>query len=183
MSAIQGLRPHLDGPFAFFGHSLGALLAFELARQLERKGGPSPVHLFVSGHAAPQIPDDRPPTYNLPQEAFIDKLRAFGGTPDEVLAHDELMELLLPMLRADFQLSETYIYAAGEPLSCPITALGGVRDPYVTRDDLAAWCEQTESDFAVRMFPGDHFYLNSNGRELIGVIAQELLKHLGADAV
>jgi medium-chain acyl-[acyl-carrier-protein] hydrolase len=168
----------MDRPFALFGHSLGAVLAFELARYLSSAGGPSPSHLIVSGHAAPQIPDERPPIYDLPDGGFIEKLREFGGTPEEVLGHRELMELLLPMLRADFQASETYVYRPGRKLACPVTALGGLRDNYVSRADLEAWAEQTSGEFSVGLFPGDHFYLNADEDQLLEVVAARLGRHL-----
>ncbi len=107
----QALLPHLDKPFAFFGHSMGALISFELTRQLRRLYGLVPLHLFVSAHRAPQLPDPDPPIHTLPEAEFMEELRCLNGTPKEVLEQPELMELMLPILRADFALCETYIYA------------------------------------------------------------------------
>ena len=170
----EGLSPYLDRPFAFFGHSMGALLGFELARTLRRMGGPLPRHLFVSGHRAPQIPDPGPHVHALPEPAFVAELRRLGGTPPAVLEHEELMQLLLPILRADFALVETYAYAPESPLSCPITALGGREDPEAGPGDLAAWRDQTTGDFSLRMLPGDHFFVHTAQPLLLAALSHAL---------
>lgn len=172
-----GLAPACDRPFAFFGHSMGALLSFELARHLRRQGKPGPIHLFVSGHGAPHLPDRNPPLHQLPDDQFVAKLRELNGTPEEVLRHAELLQLLTPILRADFAVCETYVYQPEPPLDCPISAYGGLGDGYVNREELAAWQEQTTGRFSLRMFPGDHFYLNipSNRTHLLMALARELL--------
>lgn len=172
-----GLAPAFDRPFAFFGHSMGALLSFELARYLRWQGRPGPTHLFVSGHGAPHLPDRNPPLHALPDDQFVVKLRELNGTPEEVLHHQELLQLLIPVLRADFAVCETYVYQPEPPLNCPISAYGGLGDGYVNREELAAWREQTTGSFSLRMFPGDHFYLNtpSNRTHLLMALARELL--------
>ncbi len=167
------LYPYLNMPFAFFGHSMGALFGFELARYLRKQAGPAPVHLFVSSHRAPQLPDPHPPIHHLPDPAFIDALRRLNGTPQEVLANNELMELLLPQLRADFTLIETYQYIVEEPLTCPISAFGGVQDANVRREEIAAWQMQTTHDFSLHMLPGGHFFLHSNRSSLLQALSQE----------
>jgi medium-chain acyl-[acyl-carrier-protein] hydrolase len=169
------LAPHMRSPFAFFGHSVGALIGFELARKLRRQNARGPVHLFVSARRAPQIPEPGPPLHRLPDAAFKDELRRFNGTPEVVLREPELMELFLPLLRADFALLETYVYSNDEPLDCPITAFGGLQDTKATSDELAAWREQTKRDFTLRMFPGGHFYLQNGRSLLLGSIARDLL--------
>jgi medium-chain acyl-[acyl-carrier-protein] hydrolase len=174
----EALRPYADKPCAFFGHSMGALTAFELARQLRRAGGPEPLHLFVSGSRAPQLPRTDPLTYDLPEPEFVAELRRLNGTPHEVLEHPELMTLMLPLLRADFEAVQTYSYTPEPPLACPLTAFGGLQDRDVQREQLEAWREQTTGAFSVRMFPGDHFFLNSAEPLLLTVIAQELARHL-----
>jgi medium-chain acyl-[acyl-carrier-protein] hydrolase len=157
----QALLPHLDKPFIFFGHSMGGLISFELARLLPRDYGLSPVHLFVSGRRAPQIPAPDSPIHALPDPAFLEKLRRLNGTPEAVLKSGELMQLLIPTLRADFAVLETYIYAPGPTLDCPITAFGGLQDREVNCDDLEAWREQTNAAFSLQMFRGNHFFLHS----------------------
>jgi medium-chain acyl-[acyl-carrier-protein] hydrolase len=171
------LSPYFDVPFAFFGHSMGATIGFELARQLRSARAPEPFHLFVSGRRAPQCPETDPPSYELPEPLFIEELRRLDGTPQEVLEHPELMQFLLPLLRADFQLIQTYAYDPGPPLSCPITAFGGDRDPDAGRDLLEPWREQTTSDFSLQMFPGGHFFLHASGPLLLQSIARKLRQH------
>jgi len=179
---VQALSPlfpaFFDKPFAFFGHSLGAVAAFELARALRRHYDALPVHLIVSGHSAPQIPDRRPPIHNLPDEAFIAELRKLNGTPEEVLQNQELVSLLLPILRADFELSETYVYQPDEPLATPLAAFGGLGDPFINREELEAWEIHTTAGFRLRMFPGDHFYLNTNRALLLQALARELAPYV-----
>jgi medium-chain acyl-[acyl-carrier-protein] hydrolase len=176
----RALTPYLDpssalaAPFAFFGHSMGALLAFELARYLRREHKPMPVYLFVSGHGAPHLPDREPPIHDLPEPEFVAKIREFNGTPDEVLENQELRELILPVLRADFEICATYEYRAEEPLACPIGAFGGLRDPSVAREDLEAWRLQTNAGCSVRMFPGDHFFIGSDRSTILWAIGQDL---------
>ncbi len=168
------LRPQLAGrPFAFFGHSMGALVSYELARRLQAEGTP-PVHMFVSGHPAPQLPDREAPIHNLPEPEFTARLRQLNGTPPEVLEHPELRDLLLPILRADFTVCDTYTFAPGEPLPCSLSAFGGLQDPHARRDELEAWREHTRGTFAARLFPGDHFYINSARPLLLRMVAREL---------
>lgn len=176
--AANALLPYLDKPFAFFGHSMGAAISFELARYLRNEENIRPVHLFVSGRGAPQLPERDTPTYNLPEAEFLKELRRLKGTPEEVLEHPELMELMLPLLRADFELVQTYRYSAGPPLDCPITAFGGLQDEEVSRADLEAWREQTAADFSLHMLPGEHFFLHTAQSLLLKTLAQELRKDM-----
>ncbi|EGO65793.1 thioesterase II family protein [Acetonema longum] len=172
IDALAGaLLPELDVPFAFFGHSLGALISFELSRRLQEKDL-HPVHLFVSGYRAPTLARIKPPMHLLPDAEFIERLRTYNGTPEEVLQNSDLMNVLLPILRADFALHETYTYAAHMPLACPISALGGTEDPDVKYQDLAAWQEQTSGNFKILLFPGDHFYIHNNAAGLMEVISR-----------
>ena len=172
----QVLRPYLYMPFAFFGHSMGALISFELARQLRRQHDPGPVCLFVSAHRAPQIPALKPPIHQLSTAEFIEELRRLNGTSEAVLQDAELLPLLLPTLRADFAICETYTYATEEPLDCPIVAFGGLQDCEVSRNDLAAWRDQTQSSFRFRMVPGNHFFLHSARATLVRAVSQDLLR-------
>ena len=168
------LRPYLDKPFSFFGHSMGALIAFELAHHLRNEYHKSPAQLFISGRRAPQIPDTDPQTYDLPDADFLEELRRLNGTPREALEHLELMHLMLPILRADFAICQTYSYQARPPLDCPITAFGGLQDADVSREQLAAWSEHTSGAFKMRMLPGDHFFVHSEQSLLIQLLTREL---------
>jgi medium-chain acyl-[acyl-carrier-protein] hydrolase len=170
----QALEPLLDKPFAFFGHSLGALVGFELARRLRRQNGVQPVHLFVSADRAPQIAHRDRPIHTLPEGEFLVELRRLNGIPGKVLEEVELMQIMLPILRADFAVYETYVYSTEPPLNCPISAFGGLQDHRVSRSDLEAWSDQSSGSFSLRMFPGDHFFLNSTQPLLLQMLSQEL---------
>lgn len=174
----EALIPFWDKPFAFFGHSMGALVSFELARRLRVQNTFKPIYLFVSGHNAPHLPDNQEPLHKLPEVQFIERLRKLNGTPDDVLENQELRDLVLPILRADFQVSETYEFVPGPPFETPICACGGLEDPYTSREGLEAWKEHTLGSASARMFPGDHFYLNGSKIMLLQVIARELSRVL-----
>ncbi|MDT4968422.1 MAG: hypothetical protein QOJ64_3159 [Acidobacteriota bacterium] len=172
----DALLPLFDKPFAFFGHSMGAWVSFEVARVLKEKHEIEPFHLFVSGAWAPQVGSRETPIYDLPEHEFIDALRVLNGTPKELLESAELMALLVPVLRADFAVCETYKYATGPPLDCAVTAFGGLQDRRLSRGDLKAWSEQTTGPFAMRMLPGDHFFLHENEPAIVESIVAELGK-------
>lgn len=164
-----------DAPFAFFGHSLGALVSFELARELRRRGRPLPERLFVSAHRAPQIPNPELNVHDAPQDAFVDGLRRLKGTPEELLANGELMELLLPTLRADFGMAETYEYTPEPPLDCPISAFGGLGDEVTDRPKLEPWAEHTTGEFTLRMMPGGHFFVEESRDFILRAVFHDLL--------
>ncbi len=166
------LLPYLDKPFAFFGHSMGGLVSFEVTRLLRREYGLSPVHLFVSARRAPQIPNPNPPIHALPEPEFLLELRRLNGTPQAVLENTELMQLLIPILRADFAVLETYVYAPEPTLDCPITAFGGLQDQEVSRNEIQGWHAQTNSAFSLQMFKGDHFFLHSAQSLLLQSLCQ-----------
>ena len=168
------LEPYLDKPFAFFGHSMGAVIGYEWARLLQAERGLEPLHLFVSGRRAPQYPDDDCQTHALPEKEFVEELKRLNGTPREVLDHPELMEMMLPLLRADFSVCGGYEYSPGPPLNCPITAYGGLSDTSVTRATLEGWRQHTTSTFTLRMLEGDHFFLHSSQSLLLRVLSQAL---------
>jgi medium-chain acyl-[acyl-carrier-protein] hydrolase len=168
------LEPHLDVAFAFFGHSMGAMIAFELARELRRRGGPLPQHLFAAGRRAPQLPAREEDIHDLPEPEFLAKLRELNGTPEEVLQHGELMRLLLPILRADFAINETYAHRPEAPFDFGISAFGGLGDREVTREDLELWHDHTRGRFRLRMLPGDHFFLHSAKDLLVEAVARDL---------
>jgi medium-chain acyl-[acyl-carrier-protein] hydrolase len=163
---------YLDRPFAFFGHSMGALLSFEVSRELRRRGGPMPFQLLVSGYHAPQLPDRAAPLSGLSDAEFVRELHGMNGTPSEILRHSELVRLLLPTLRADFEVCETYVYAAEPALACAIAVFGGASDPRADRAELEAWREQTTGPFEVTILPGDHFFLQSAQPMLLELVSR-----------
>jgi len=173
-AVAEELIPVLDGPFAFYGHSLGALVSFELARLLRTQRAEKPLLLVVSACRAPQMPGPTPPSWNLPDHEFMEALRRLGGTPDEVLECPELMEVLLPAIRADYAADETYRYRAEPPLACPILVFGGKRDITVDAGDLVAWRTQTTRTCRVQWFEGDHFFDRENLPEVIAGISSAL---------
>lgn len=178
----QVLKPFLNQPFAFFGHSMGALIAFELARHLRHTQQAELAHLLVSARPAPQLPggaDDRPdtPLHQLPDAQFIDALiTRYNAIPDTILKEPELLKLLIPSVRADFTLLETYQWTESAPLDCPISAFGGISDPIVPEADMQLWREHTRSSFKLRMFPGDHFYLRTAQSTLLQAVNQDLMR-------
>jgi surfactin synthase thioesterase subunit len=176
----DALRRHFEPPFAFFGHSMGALLSYEVAQRLRQLGAPGPLHLLVSARRAPQLPmDDEEHYHLLPEPEFRDKLREINGTPEAVLENEELMELLAPIIRADFELNETYDPSQKAPLDVPISAFGGLEDEEVEKENLEAWREATTGPFKLRMFPGDHFFLHQEAKgALQAAVAETLLKRL-----
>ena len=155
----EAMATQLSGPYAFYGHSLGSLVAFEMARKIARQGGPGPTCLLVSAHTAPQFGLCRPVLHNLPYKEFVDALRRFAGTPDEALENEDLMSIMMVALRADFEVDETYSYEEGQPLDCPISVFGGIDDADVSQAALAAWKTQTSQKFSLQMMEGDHFFI------------------------
>lgn len=169
------LEEYQGEPLAFFGHSLGALLAFEVVREMRRRGAPPPLHLFVSSRRGPRIPEAEGAIHGLPDAAFVEEVqRRYDAIPDEVLREPELMQLLLPILRADFEMLETYEYAAEEPLDCPITAISGLEDSRVSLEALEAWGLETSGSFQTRRFPGGHFYFREADGELAELVRRTL---------
>jgi surfactin synthase thioesterase subunit len=174
-AAKGALAAHLDLPFVFFGHSMGALLAAEVARDLAAGGAPLPAHLLVSGRRALHLADHSAPLSGLSDDDFIMEIgRRYGGIPAPILADRDMLALLLPGLRADIAALESYVHRPGARLNCPITALGGTLDTCVPVADLHGWSELTTGEVRVRTFPGDHFYLNAHRVEVIREVAAAL---------
>lgn len=171
---MEALKPRLGDPFAFFGHSLGALVAFELARALRRCGLPQPRLLLVSGHRAPQQPPRQNPIARLPEPEFVQRLQHLGGTPPEVFAEPELRRIFLPLLRADFAAWESYTYRPEPPFEFPICAYSGEGDPLVSPPEVEAWQAQTRGPFRMRLFAGHHFYLQAGGEPLATELSHAL---------
>ena len=171
--ALAGLG---ERPTAVFGHSMGALAAFELCHELVRRGGAGARHLVAAAHQAPRAVVDEDPIHGLADDAFLERLNQLGGLPEAFIRHAELRELLLPSLRADVRLAETHTVAPNATkLAIPVSAYGGIGDPDVARSDLEGWAAVTTGPSNVRMFPGGHFFL----REPVSV-ARWLLTDIAA---
>lgn len=169
------LRPRLDRPVAVFGHSLGALVGYELIRRWERSGGPDPLLLFAAGRAAPQVPDRCPPMHELDDSQFIAELVRLQGSPAGVLDHPELMELLLPAIRADFRIDAEYVFGGDARVRTPIVALAGEQDDIVASDDVAAWQERTSGHAEFLTFAGGHFFVDECFDDVVSLVGRRLV--------
>lgn len=156
--------------WSLFGHSMGAVVAFELVRRLRASSAALPSHVIVSGHRAPHLPDTRSPIAHLADGDFLRELSQFGGLPEIIMTSCELRELVLPALRADVQAIERYRYRPAPPLDVPITALAGADDPFVTRSQLAGWIAHTDRAFRIRTFPGGHFYMHDHAADVLETV-------------
>ncbi|MEM9135795.1 MAG: alpha/beta fold hydrolase [Cyanobacteria bacterium P01_F01_bin.42] len=167
IAALSQLVPDLSAaiadeikkPFALFGHSMGGLIAFELAHTLQQQA--APLGLYVSAAEAPQSKPSKPPIHGLPTPEFIAELRRYDGTPAAILENEEMMELLLPTLRSDFSLLETYEYRPGQMVSCPIVAFSGREDDIVSYEAMQQWAHVTTASFLQHDVVGDHFFVQT----------------------
>ncbi|OEH94428.1 thioesterase II family protein [Bacillus solimangrovi] len=170
------IEPYIDRPYALFGHSMGALICFELARELRRRKINNAERLFLSGRNAVHIPRLKPPIHKLDQETFINRLRELNGTPELLLQNKELMEFVIPIIRNDFKMVETYSYEQEKILNIPITVIGGTNDPYTSIEYLEEWREHTSNNCEVHQVEGEHFFLNNRTAEVLEIISNDLLK-------
>lgn len=170
----QVVAQYTDRPYAFFGHSLGGLIAFELARACAEQDLPAPVHLFVSATNPPQVQPARPDVTLIDDNALLERLKNYNGTPAEVLQDSELMSLILPILRADLTLLQNYVYRLKPKLSSPITALSGKDDSHVDYSQLGSWEQETLGGFRQHEFAGDHFYIQSQRTQVLNLLHQTL---------
>ncbi|MWA04971.1 alpha/beta fold hydrolase [Actinomadura sp. LD22] len=174
-AVAEQVRP----PFVLLGYSVGALIAFETARELVRRGGPGPNALFVAAARAPHLRSTRPPLHELSRSELIDGLHRLAGRHNDLLDNEELVDVMLPVLRADLGLDETYDHETcardpGGPLDCPIAAFGGGEDWTVSRPGLRAWREHTAGGFSATTLPGGHFFLDSSPGLFAEAVAAEI---------
>ncbi|WP_435105098.1 thioesterase II family protein [Arhodomonas sp. AD133] len=171
----RALIPRNELPLALFGHSMGAILAFEVARRLYSDHAIALEHLFVSGRCAPSIPEGGE-LHRSSDIELIRELKRLNGVSDEVLNHTKLLEFLLPIVRADYQAIETYRYVPGDALKCPLTVCIGDRDPETSREGAERWRDVGEGPFECCEFPGDHFYFADDPTALVKQLAETLQK-------
>jgi len=170
---LPEIVPRLQKPFAFFGHSMGALISFELTRLLSAEHNLVPEHIFMSGAGGPHVPTDEP-IHHLPDEEFLDALIHLNGMPKEVLQNRELLEYALPIIRNDFKACAEYQFVAGEPIGCPLTALGGTDDPRVKPFHMEQWRQHAPVGFELHMMEGDHFFLEQHQQTILNMISATL---------
>lgn len=175
----EAIADYLDLPFALFGHSMGAVIAFELARLLRDRGKPAPAALLVSGARAPRFRLGHVPPPEPAPEEFLRELERLEGLPPELRVNQELLRVVLPALQADAALYRGYVYREAPPLACPIRAYGGTEDPNVTPAQLEVWRQETVGDFRMRLFPGGHFFLDTARDEFLAALSADLAPLLG----
>jgi surfactin synthase thioesterase subunit len=168
-----------DKPYAIFGHSLGALFGFELARRLAERGGPAPRFFVSSGHGAPRKQPADEQLHALPNAMFVDRMREkYGGISDEVMASEELLEFLLPRFKADICIAEQHTSEDDNPVRFPVVVMHGRQDKSVSMDDVRGWQNKTIGKVSIHEFDGDHFFIETNESQVIGVVNKLLADHL-----
>lgn len=162
-------------PFALYGHSLGGIIAFELAQRLRATGSPQPTHLFIGSTRPPHLKSPFPLIHRLPQQDFLERVQArYGGIPAAIYDHPEVLEMFLPALQADFAAFETYAYESKRPLPIPISVFGGDADPIVTPDSLAEWSLHTNAGFDMNVLPGNHFFASTSMLTLVRLLRSRI---------
>lgn len=172
------ILPLLNKPTVFFGHSMGALIAFELCLALQKKGHALPNALVLSARRPPHLPNIRPNIHHLSDDDFLDAIQKLGGMPDEVIREKELLELVMPVIRADFCMLENYSYSEQSKVDCPIIAIGGIDDIYVPVNDLAKWRHHSRTGFSMQTFSGGHFYIKDQQDGVIGLLEKIFTEHV-----
>lgn len=170
----QAIHEYRDKPFAIFGYSFGALLAFEVSRELRRQGMAMPVHLLIAACQAPQIPDAYPPISMLGDREFVQQVEDLYEPQGEAWNHLELRNFLLPILRDDISACESYIYREEAPLSCPIDVFAGEQDRSISVGSTRHWAEQSTSTINHHVFPGGHFFIDNSADEIIALVSSAL---------
>lgn len=175
----QALKPELNSPFALFGYSLGALIGFELARELRWRYNLVPSKVFAASFPAPHFRARDPGIQRLSNAEFISWLRRLGATPAHVFENQDVLEVFLPILRADFSIYDRYEYIEEEPLNCPISVFAGLQDKNINQESLEDWKLHTSGDFRLHMFTGMHFFIHRNLSAVLSRIDQEIELVLG----
>jgi surfactin synthase thioesterase subunit len=179
-SIVEDIFHQISGslhlPYAIYGHSMGTLLGYLLTKRILEAGLPAPMHLFFSGRGGPSSKPDKEIRYNLPQEAFFDKLRELGGCPDEVLDDPMMMELFEPILRADFEVVETYLYEPTTPFDIPIDVMYADGED-LTEEDVMAWADETTAGITITKFTGHHFFIFSHTPQITTIFNKTLTKY------
>ncbi|ORT47811.1 alpha/beta fold hydrolase [Frankia sp. KB5] len=179
--AAQALRDHVDRPYALFGHSMGAMIAYELSRYLAKMGSRPPVRLLVSGMSAPDLLSGTSSPRRRSREEIIAELRRLHGTPSDMLENEQILDFLLPRLQADWQVTESFRYRPGPRLAVPISVFGGTADPDVPITDLLAWNAHTKSDTRIRLLPGDHFFVDRHSSTVADLVFADIVESLRSD--
>lgn len=174
----RAMEPYLDCSYALFGYSMGALIAFEAIRELRRRGAPAPAHLFVGAMRSPALPPTQPPVSHLPVEGFVREVRYYYEPPAVTWENLDLLDLVLPVLRADMALCEGYVYRDEAPLELPVQAFAGMRDRSVPVAAVQAWRTLTTSDFALELFEAGHFFLHASLGRMHAVMLSRLARVL-----
>lgn len=169
------IAPLLEKPYAIYGHSMGAKIAYLLALRIRDEGKAAPLHLFISGTDAPSVPSKSAPRHLLPKEEFVTAVKELGGLPDEILEHEEMLEYFEPILRADFKVSESYQHKRVLPLKSPLTVMVGDKED-MEDEDILEWQSETEVPIKLYKLPGNHFFIYNNEKEIGKIIETALIK-------
>ncbi len=167
------IQDDLRQPYAIYGHSMGTLIGYGLSQKIRQANRPMPVHLFLSGRHGPSVASKQQGWYLLPQPQFIEKVKTYGGIPEQIAQEQELMDLFAPILKADFQAVAKYQYTQAEPLNVPVTVLMGLEEDY-TFEETLDWQRITSQKIVVKQFPGNHFFIFEHLPEIGSMISRTL---------
>lgn len=170
---LRQIRHLLDDPYAFYGHSMGALLSYLLAKRIAEEGLNQPLHLFLTGKGAPSVPGRNSPLYLLPDRELVQALRKMGGMPELILNDHKLLDLFLPVIRNDLMVTETYRYEGPAGLSMPITVVTGSEEN-LHPERTAAWRDESSGEVDIKVLPGGHFFIFDYAREIVDLITRTL---------